>query len=484
MTDALCSCCQIFGQPKARVNFIILACGPDSVAYQRTTYLLQKYPETNTPIPDSSLTNYDTLMSINSRIHNLRNSVSEIDSSTTDSSDKCCYGFLRFPYCIDNSSDTSEGEMFQKHLLDLLNEKVDKNLQEPPAKVELPSWVLLYGSIYLEPVVLDIFINLKDQNVPLVTNTFAVLGLIVNEKQLFESWLCRNVAFEDYENNTYPKYEQRIEAFFSFLNSSKGLQEHTILIEESQDFNNNELQEILKHLFRQRSSKYSSINSDLRSSMKKLLKYRHRKVIDVKFVRGNLLKSYGENSKIPLESLVTRLKHYDTAGQAAREVIHLVVNEFTCVNKERKRAYKRQLLCGFNESDPQNSNTVAAQMIFYALRLLQNYDDATVPFLYAIIWVICKMVTHFVFRHELFNNTSEIFTLSLLLVSQQHYALVIGGLHLCSRILNADQNEHKYAGAYLKHDPLTARKILDAIKWLLSPFQQLRKLWDEKTDAK
>lgn len=483
MADSSCSCCQIFGKPKVRVNFIILAGGPDSVAYHRARYLLQKYPETDALIPISSFTNYDTLMSVNSWIYNLQQSTSEIDSSMTDSSDKCCNGFLRFPYYIDSSSDANECETFKNHLLDLLNGNIDENQLELKAKVKPPSWVLLHGSIFLEPVVLDIFIKLKDQNIPLADNTFAVLGLIVDEKQLFESWVCRNVPLEDYEKNTYPEYEKRIRAFFSFLKSSKYLQEHTILVEEYQDFNNDELRAILKHLFQQRSSKYSSTNNDLRSSMEQLLKPRHREVKNVKYVRGNLLKIYQKNSRASLESLVTRLKHPDTASQATREIIHLALNEFTCVNKERKRAYRRQFLCGFKDSDAQNSNTIAAQMIFYALRLLQNYDDSIVPFLYAIIMAICEISTHFIFRHELFNNTPEVFKLSLSFVSQRNYALAIGGLRLCSKILKADLNEHKYAGAYLKHDPLTARKILDTIIWLLSPFQQLKTLWDEKADA-
>src|ERR1700733_11242461 len=100
MTDSLCSCCQLFGKPRARANFIILAGGPDSIAYQRIKYLLQKYSEINSSTSDNSLTNYDTLMTINSRIYDLRNQASSTDSSTTNLTDKCCYGYLRFPFTI------------------------------------------------------------------------------------------------------------------------------------------------------------------------------------------------------------------------------------------------------------------------------------------------------------------------------------------------------------------------------------------------
>jgi hypothetical protein len=96
--------------------------------------------------------------------------------------------------------------------------------------------------------------------------------------------------------------------------------------------------------------------------------------------------------------------------------------------------------------------------------------------------VICRLAGHFIFRHELFNNTPEIYTLSLLLVSQRQYALTLSGLRLCTTILNGDQNEHKYAIAYLTHDGLSARKILDAIKWLLSPYLTLETLWKEEKE--
>ncbi|CAF5062856.1 unnamed protein product, partial [Rotaria sp. Silwood1] len=149
---------------------------------------------------------------------------------------------------------------------------------------------------------------------------------------------------------------------------------------------------------------------------------------------------------------------------------------------EERRPYFRQLMCGVRSTDARNSNTITAQMIHYALRLLENYQDASVPLIYSITLTICRLSCHFIFRHELFNNTPEIYTLSMLLVTQRHYALTIGGLRLCSMILDADLNEHKYAIAYLKHDPLASRKILDAIKWLLSPYTHLQTLWTQKSE--
>ncbi|CAF1091118.1 unnamed protein product [Rotaria magnacalcarata] len=475
MTDSLCSCCQIFGKPRARLNFIILASGPDSVAYLGTKHLLQNYVEINSSTSDSNLTDYDTLARINNSIYNRGHQTTLLDPSTRNAMNKCCYGFSSMWASIDSVSNGNEWDTFRRKIFDLLDAKINEDQTE----VEPPTWVLIYGSACFEPTLLNIFIDLKDENLLLSTNTFAVLGLLVNEEELFKSWICRNVALEDYDKATYPEYERRTQAFFVLLNLSRFLQEHTLLVEERGNFNSDQLREILKHLFQQNISEYSSVNDNLRSSMEKLLKRRERTVRDVKAVRSSLLISYQNSAKIPLESIVACLKHDGRAAEAARKVINLILNEFRFINKEQKRAYRRQLLCGFDKSDAQNRNTVAAQMTHYALRLLKNYHESTVPLLYAVVIAICEASSHFYFRHEFFAHTQEVFTLSLLLACQQHYALAIAGLQLCVKILNADQNEHKYAHAYLSRDPSSARKILNTINWLLSPYQQLKKLWDD-----
>jgi hypothetical protein len=175
MTDSLCSRCQLFGKPRARLNFIILAGAPDSVVYQRIKHFLQNYQKTNVLTQDSSLTNYDTLMTISGHIFDRQNQTSPIDSFTTNSTDKCCHGYSRLSFHIDDASNPIEWENFQKTILDLLNAKMDENVEEQSTNVEPPSWILLHGSICLEPELLNVFIKLKDQNITMVT--FTVLGL-------------------------------------------------------------------------------------------------------------------------------------------------------------------------------------------------------------------------------------------------------------------------------------------------------------------
>jgi hypothetical protein len=72
--------------------------------------------------------------------------------------------------------------------------------------------------------------------------------------------------------------------------------------------------------------------------------------------------------------------------------------------------------------------------------------------------------------------------LSLSLISQRQYALTLSGLRLCLTILDGDRTEYKYAMAYLAHETSSARKILDAIHWLLSPYLTLENLWKKEEE--
>ncbi|CAF1374580.1 unnamed protein product [Rotaria sordida] len=256
---------------------------------------------------------------------------------------------------------------------------------------------------------------------------------------------------------------------------------NTLLVEENEELTDKKLQDLLEDLFRNQTSQYRAIHAGLRSNMSKLLQPRRRTVRDIRAVRGNLQKDYQRTASELLKLLLSNLRESRTAEDTVRRVVRLVLDECELMSVEEKRPYVRQLMCGVRSTDPKNSNTTTAQMIHYALRLLENYQNASVPLIYSITLTICRLSCHFIFRHELFNNTPEIYTLSMLLVTQRHYALTIGGLRLCSMILDADLNEHKYAIAYLKHDQLAARKILDAIKWLLSPYTHLKSLWKQKS---
>ncbi|CAF4610915.1 unnamed protein product, partial [Rotaria socialis] len=157
-----------------------------------------------------------------------------------------------------------------------------------------------------------------------------------------------------------------------------------------------------------------------------------------------------------------------------------VLDDFKCMNDGELKAYRKLCVCGFQNHDLENGNTIAAQLVHLAVYLLKNNnDDGSIPLIYSIVLAICEIGAHFYLRHDLFNHTSEIYTLSLLLVSQRQYPLTLSGLRLCNTILQADQNEYKYVTNYLTHDALTARKILNAIIWLLSPYQTLKKIWEE-----
>ncbi|CAF1341549.1 unnamed protein product [Rotaria sordida] len=419
------------------------------------------------------------MMDINNQLFNLGNHSSSIDQSISTSTQSCCNGFTTMSIDIDDISNASQLDKFQKTILELL----DSTTEEKYIERKSISWIMLSGSICLEPALLNIFLELTNQNSSFLSFTLTVLCFLVNEKRLFENWLLQNLSIQDYQSNTFPKYQRQIDNFFSLLNSSKYLQENTLLIEEQTVLTDNTLQTLMEGLFRNESSKYRANNDKLRCDMSKLLSPNQRTVRNVRNVRIKLQSRYHRVIADRLKPLLNDLQQSSTAANAARQIVHIVLDDFQCINDEELRVYKRQLILGFETHDAEHANTIAAQLVHYALQLLRNnHDDISTPLIYAIISVICTLGTHFYFRHELFNNTPEIYTLSLLLVSQRQYALTLSGLQLCKTILYGDQNEHKYAIAYLTHDPLSARKILDAIKWLLSPYQTLKKLWEEKEE--
>ncbi|CAF2786310.1 unnamed protein product [Rotaria sp. Silwood2] len=480
MTESLCSCCQLLGKPPGQINFIIATGVPDSVVYQRIKYLLENNSENSSWTSDIRLKHYETLMDINNQLFNLQNHSLPMDQSISTSTRTCCDGYTAMSIDIDDISNSSRLDKFQKTILELLDPTIEKKY----IKRKLTSWILFSGSICLEPALLNIFLQLTNQNSSLRSFTLTVLCFLVDEKRLFENWLFQNLSIQDYQLKTLPEYQHQINNFFSLLNSSKYLQDNTLLVEEQTVLTDSTLQTFMQGVFRNESSKYRANNDKFRCDMAKLLSPRQRTVRDVRDIRIELVKRYNWIIADRLKPLLNDLQRSSTAVNAARQIVHLVLDDFERMNDEELRVYKRQLIHGFKTHDAEDTNTIAAQLVRYALELLRNNNaDTSTPLIYSIISVICTLGSHFYSRHELFNHTPEIYTLSLLLVSQRQYALTLSGLRLCNTILYGDQNEHKYAIAYLTHDPLTARKILDAIKWLLSPYQTLKNLWKEEEEG-
>jgi hypothetical protein len=266
------------------------------------------------------------------------------------------------------------------------------------------------------------------------------------------------------------------------LDSSTYFQQNTFLINEADVSTDNSLQALLQNIYRNGLPEHRASNANLRHDMAKLLVHRRRTMRDVKYVSKSLPKYYHQNVENRLKPLLNNLKQptADAAtAAAARQVTNIILEEFGLMNHEEKRIYKQKLMLGFQDNNVEYANTITAQLIHYVLNLLKNDADTSIPFIYSIILALCRLGTHFYFRHKLFDNTPEIYTLSLLLISQRQYSLTLSGLRLCATILSSDRIEHKYALAYWKHDTSSVRKILDAIKWLLSPYITLKNLWKE-----
>lgn len=487
MTESLCSCCQLLGKPPSRVNFIITTGVPDSLIYQRIKHLLRNYSASPSSANDVHLTNYQTLMDISDQLFTRQNHVSAVAHLLSPQTHTCCHGFATMPIESADVSDPTDLERLRRDIHDLLDPKTDSETNEQNATSKTASWIMLVGSSCLKPALLDIFLHLKDRHTLPPSSfdfTMTVLCFLVDEQRLFQNWLYQSLSIQDYQAETYPEYDGLVRDFFPLLNSSQYLQHNTLLIKEQTVLTDNELQTLLKSLFHPGSSAYRANNHQLRHAMAKLLSPRQRTVHDIRSVRNSLQGRYHRVTEDRLQPLLSNLQQPSTKADAARQIVNIVLNEFGRMNDEELRVYKRLFLLGDKSYDNKRSDTIASQLVHYALHLLNDGNNSSTPLVYSIVLVICALGSHFFFRHQLFNNTPEIYTLSLLLVNQRQYALTLSGLRLCTTILNGDQNEHKYAMTYLTHDHLTARKILDAIRWLLSPYQTLDKLWKEEEEEK
>lgn len=485
MAESICSCCKLLGKPPAQVNFIVVTGQPNTLIYPRMKNLLRTYSEISSYENDVRLTDYESLNTISAQLFKQQTHSPAVDEQVSNKT--CCQGFTTIQVEIDEAANKPRLDDVEEDIRDLLGSKSDSVTEEEAVPKPVPfSWVMISSSVCSEPEFLKIFLRLSDEKSFALTFSFTILCFLVDEQRLFENWFFEDLPIRDYQSNTYPAYEYAVKDFFIFLKSSKFLQKHTLLMNEGHFTTDTELQRLLQSLYHEGSSDYRANNDRYRNQMSYLLCPRRRTMRDVRYVRNNLQKFYNGPVEDRLRPLLEQLKERTTpnAMNAARQITHIVLDEFQRMNDEEKRVYKRQLMLGFGENDVEESNTVTAQLVHLALHLLSTNDDTLMPLIYSIVRVIRRLGVHYIFRHHLFNHTPEIFQLSLLLIIRRQYPLTLAGLRLCTCILDADQIEHKYALEYLKHDPSCARKVLDAITWLLSPYIELEKLWKEERNRK
>ncbi|CAF4224227.1 unnamed protein product, partial [Rotaria sordida] len=167
MADSPCSHCQLFGKPLARINFIIIAGSPDSMVYQRVKHLIRDYAGINSPTRDTNYTNYDSLMNISDQVFNRQTQEEVVDVSKSLSTEKCCHGFEVFPIGINDVLDSAQLQIFKKDILNLLELKADEDVQTKDKIAEPASWIMMNGSVCLEPALLNVLLQLKDENLSL-----------------------------------------------------------------------------------------------------------------------------------------------------------------------------------------------------------------------------------------------------------------------------------------------------------------------------
>ena len=468
MSENVCSCCQLFGKPPARVNFIVATGVPSKFLYRRIRHVIRHYSDKETSIKDEDLTNHNVLKEVADELFHLENKTNLNESTEVSKTDECCHGFSTEEVTIEDETDQARLETVERHILNLLTPKEKPSDETQNLDDESPTWIIFYKSECLQPVFLNIFLRIRERNDSLYDFTLKILCFCVDEQRFFENWIFTEETIQNYDEKC-PIYEKRIGKFFELLNSSIPLQKATLLFKENENLDDDRLREILRNIFRRESSNNAATNNQWRRTMSELFRRRRRNARDIRNVRNSLQGCYQTRVEQRLKPLLWDLQRTETAMFTARKVALIVLDEFERINEEELRAYRRQLICG--------SKTIGRELTLYAIRLIENDRIPTVAFLYSIILTICRVASHFYFRHEFFDSTPEIFKLSIALIRQRQYHLTISGLQLCSVIIRADQNEHKYSIAYLKHDSSVARKLMDAILWLFSPFLQLKNKW-------
>lgn len=476
MTETLCACCKILGTPPRPINYIIATGLPHSLVYEQIKHLLlTNISASHPPMDDGCLSDYQGLVKIGNSLFDSQNRLSSIQQVLSTPVGNCCNGLRILSFGMDDKSKSLNTDEIKKTIKNLLDSSSERQFK----RHQSPSWILLSGSIFLQPTLISTFLPDKGSHIAPIDYTVTLICFLGNEKRLFESWLCQLTSFENYDEKVYPDYNKKIKDFFAFLNTSEYLRANTLLIDEKIALNDKELRSILEAIYHSKSTNYRAVNNELRSKMERLLSPKVRTIREILHVRTSLVKDYREHISKQLETLFDDMQQAETADRAVREICHIILNVLPRLDKEQQSVYRKQFMTDVRSYTEQRS-TIASQLTQYALSLIESNNPQSMSLLYGITEAICKLIDHYHLYHGLLNKTPEIYKLSLLLIAQRQYALTLVGTNLCARILEKDVKEHKYGDKYLAYDLHTTRRIFDAIKWLLSPYQKLNELWQNE----
>ncbi|CAF2806703.1 unnamed protein product [Rotaria sp. Silwood2] len=257
---------------------------------------------------------YKTLKNISDKLFNDENPSSSIDQAVLISMEACCNGSTVMPHDIDDVSNSLQLDIFQKKMFELSDSTAEEKSIERKSK----SWILLSGSIFLESPLLNIFLQFSAFNSLSSNFTLTVLCFLVKEPRLFENWLSHNLSIQDYLKHTFPLYDTRVRNFFILLNSSKYLQDNTLLVDKETVLNDSALQALMHDLFRKVSSKYRASDNQLRDEMAQLLSPVQRTTRDILVTRSCLKKYYQRSITSRFKPLLHDLQQSIATVNAAR----------------------------------------------------------------------------------------------------------------------------------------------------------------------
>lgn len=482
MAKSDCACCYFLKKPLARVNFIILTGLPESPVRNRIRRLLTHGIELISRTNIEDLTDYQLLDDRRAELFQ-QTSFSTVSSSTpiTPSIEKCCRGSYNMPACAIDSANSTQWDTFKEKILDQVKPKSTPDNRKVSVSREASTWIILDESSYLERRFLDIFLQLKNRNqgTP-VDFTFTVLCVLGDEHEFFENCVLQRITIDDYESIMYPTYKRRIQDFFLLLESSSTLRKHTVLVEQKNLSSDGELSKLLQNLLHYGPIESNTLLHMRNSYVTNLPSFCQHTIQNIFTIQDSIRKRFDTNAEEHLEPLHRSLQTPNLDENVVYQIARLVLVDFEYMEAEKLTIYKKKLIRGFNRDDYKKSNTIAARLIHHGLELVRKRERMSIPLIYSIVLIVRSLGKNITFRHDLFDYNPEIYTLSMELASRQEYVLVLAGLRLCTTILDGDLIEHKYANEYLKHDRHPARQMMDAIKWLLTPYQTMQMRWRQE----
>lgn len=478
MSESLCPCCKLFGTPVGRVNFLLITGLPWNPLRLQLRQQLLKGRTAHVHSDDSiGSTNWQSWIETNAEALHPTISPSFKKLQPILPTRNCCHGYSLILLEGFDKTDPFVWNQFRQDTHEHLQQIGSRGKDPLEKKTELVSWIIVDDKRCMESERLQFFLEVKDVYEQRLRPTVTIICVIGSEEQLFENCMLECVNYREYESSVYPDYQHRTRNFLKCFNELSILRDRTLFINQSEISTIEHVRTLLSNLLT-RVCENERRTALFHQHVENIALPCQRSVHDIGIARTSLRKEWNTAVAKQLEALLSNLQNPLQRQLAIRDITQIVLINFKCMSTEQRRIYEQRLIYGFDSHAAQHQRTIAAQLTLFALQSIRSGDDPAKSSLHDIVLILCTIGENRHFSHDFFHHTPEIFALSMLLVCERRYSIVLAGLRLCKTIVDRDRLKHKYAIAYIKDDHHASRKITDALLWLLTPYPSLKQQWE------